>query len=739
MGQVAQGKAYSDGACRGWFRRTKRAGWGPVVCASPTSSSWSMYGPCPDVYPCAVRAELWAIWALLRRAVPRLTIYTDNAEVVLGFASGALFACKATRIGADLWRNIWEVLSEMGAAAQGCLVEDFIAVKKVKAHLKQEDVISGRISQENLDGNAMADWLAKEGADWAQKVSPNADADRAYRLASKFYGWAVRRVAEWPGDTDGRDDSRKSKEECEKKTRRQAGPWSASLHSRWPHDLWGFRGGIVRCRRCSRSTEGLNDPKAFAREKCGGSLAGRAQVAAGGDAEEAFEKYNHTEEELARRGGCKGSGVEGPGGLASGAVMEKVRARWSELKRWRKEPPDEKLKGSVGCSGETSGGGEAGEPKMTPALLHSWKEPRPTSRKELLGGLKARLGSEGSAGSKGEQGQAVVVAEGGLRPLAIEGLQLRRQGKEWKGGGQLAVATEERRTRMARGRPERTECQIVSALSGLLAISKDKSAPTEEVGSGQEGRAMKRTRTEEGWAGAHSLSGARGKSVQGEHCGAVDAGGPMAGEELQRLLRGRNRKVFGRPAAAAAEVTKTSMKRGRSDTSASQVESALSGLINSGRSSEAPTNPEGGTRSSRAPKRARTEASASTACLEEASEEGEKRYGGGEKIVSPVLQRAAERASQGESGPGEVSDEIEPEPRSEMMMRNPVEVNELGHHLRRTGAVIWCARCGGHAEARVGKLLKQPCAAVAKNEGGARPTRLRRLEAGRHPVSAEVL
>jgi hypothetical protein len=78
-GLIAQGVAFTDGACKGFFRRTKRAGWGFIVRAT-TSPPWSMYGPCPDTYASALRAELWAIWALLRRTVPKIVIYTDNAE-----------------------------------------------------------------------------------------------------------------------------------------------------------------------------------------------------------------------------------------------------------------------------------------------------------------------------------------------------------------------------------------------------------------------------------------------------------------------------------------------------------------------------------------------------------------------------------------------------------------------------------------------------------------------------------
>ena len=75
---IAHGKAYSDGACRGVFRRTGRAGWRFIVGQSHLCGQWSTYGTCLDAYASALRSELWAIVALLQRAIPPLCVPTDN-------------------------------------------------------------------------------------------------------------------------------------------------------------------------------------------------------------------------------------------------------------------------------------------------------------------------------------------------------------------------------------------------------------------------------------------------------------------------------------------------------------------------------------------------------------------------------------------------------------------------------------------------------------------------------------
>ena len=97
------------------------------------------------------------------------------------------------------------------------------------------------------------------------------------------------------------------------------------------------------------------------------------------------------------------------------------------------------------------------------------------------------------------------------------------------------------------------------------------------------------------------------------------------------------------------------------------------------------------------------------------------------------------RDKKGQAAPVDSGGEEEPQLPSLGSRAVEVEVNELGHHVRRTGALVWCTRCGGHAGLRLGKLLKLPCRPVKKDEAGARPTRLRRLLEGKHPVHNEEL
>jgi hypothetical protein len=63
----------------------------------------------------------------------------------------------------------------------------------------------------------------------------------------------------------------------------------------------------------------------------------------------------------------------------------------------------------------------------------------------------------------------------------------------------------------------------------------------------------------------------------------------------------------------------------------------------------------------------------------------------------------------------------------------------LGHRLIKTGSVLWCRRCGGHAEVRVGTALGGNCQPIQEGEKGGRASRLRLLLQGRHPISKRPL
>ena len=95
-----------------------------------------IYGPCDDAFPSSLRAELWAILHTLRMAIPPLTIWTDSEGVAERWSKGETWCCAACRLAADLWRDIWRLLGDMGPGD--------VHVVKVKGHATDADVSAGR-------------------------------------------------------------------------------------------------------------------------------------------------------------------------------------------------------------------------------------------------------------------------------------------------------------------------------------------------------------------------------------------------------------------------------------------------------------------------------------------------------------------------------------------------------------------------------------------------------------------
>ena len=62
-----------------------------------------------------------------------------------------------------------------------------------------------------------------------------------------------------------------------------------------------------------------------------------------------------------------------------------------------------------------------------------------------------------------------------------------------------------------------------------------------------------------------------------------------------------------------------------------------------------------------------------------------------------------------------------------------------GHHIARTGGVVWCRRCGGHAEARIGVVLAGACTPILKGGKSGRAYRRSLLLRRRHPISKKAL
>ena len=261
-GVLAAGEAFTDGAMRGCFSRAKRAGWAFVV-AEAARPMWGKYGSIDEAYPCALRAELRALLEILRCTAGNLVIHVDNKEVVDGAAQGRAWCCEAKRIGADLWRLIWDSLDELSS----------VQIVKVKAHLRFSHVLDGRISARAWAGNAVADKWAKAGCEMAWKDSPCTSAHVRWHQAIAWYRWLVRVAATWI------DDTAKSGP-CPEGTRRtsQQGAIERSQSHRLGHEVWS-RGPRAWCRKCGVSGTLTNGkPSVELRRECRGTMSERCAI-----------------------------------------------------------------------------------------------------------------------------------------------------------------------------------------------------------------------------------------------------------------------------------------------------------------------------------------------------------------------------------------------------------------------------------------------------------------------------
>ena len=66
---------------------------------------------------------------------PAITIWTDNQELLDGYAKGELWCCSFARIAADLWRTFWYKVKDIGPEG--------VKFAKTKGHATDADVQVG--------------------------------------------------------------------------------------------------------------------------------------------------------------------------------------------------------------------------------------------------------------------------------------------------------------------------------------------------------------------------------------------------------------------------------------------------------------------------------------------------------------------------------------------------------------------------------------------------------------------
>ncbi len=62
-----------------------------------------------------------------------------------------------------------------------------------------------------------------------------------------------------------------------------------------------------------------------------------------------------------------------------------------------------------------------------------------------------------------------------------------------------------------------------------------------------------------------------------------------------------------------------------------------------------------------------------------------------------------------------------------------------GHRVTRSGTVMWCIRCGAHAEARIGVAMAKECTPIRENEKSGRAYRRSLRMRGLHPITKKHL
>ena len=89
---------------------------------------WTKRGTLGGLNVSSFRAELQALYEVLKIAVPPVRIHTDNQDVVDGVSRGRKWCTRASTVGADLWRCIFDKLEELRDEGE-------VVVVKVKAHI----------------------------------------------------------------------------------------------------------------------------------------------------------------------------------------------------------------------------------------------------------------------------------------------------------------------------------------------------------------------------------------------------------------------------------------------------------------------------------------------------------------------------------------------------------------------------------------------------------------------------
>ena len=109
------GDVYTDGSLRQlwWWLEAARAGWG-IASLEGLGLKSGLTGTLPGPVQTVPRAEMFAVCEVLRLAVLPLHVHTDHLPIVDGLKRGRAWCLAVARNNADLWRELWHRIDELG-------------------------------------------------------------------------------------------------------------------------------------------------------------------------------------------------------------------------------------------------------------------------------------------------------------------------------------------------------------------------------------------------------------------------------------------------------------------------------------------------------------------------------------------------------------------------------------------------------------------------------------------------
>jgi hypothetical protein len=122
----------------------------------------STWGPLPHALPVQrtiARAELYAVRQALRHCLPPIRVHVDCMLILRGVANGRRWCTHSSRPHADIWREIWHLIDDIGLGPDGA------SFHKVAAHVSQARLDACSVEEKRLlQMNMEADGKAKLGA-----------------------------------------------------------------------------------------------------------------------------------------------------------------------------------------------------------------------------------------------------------------------------------------------------------------------------------------------------------------------------------------------------------------------------------------------------------------------------------------------------------------------------------------------------------------------------------------------